>query len=123
MQYFKYTFCIFLFFLVTNKSFSQRPLITDEQMVIEMVTNEMDAVFQSEDFLKKKNKKFTAINGKMVIDISVIQNGKVATFFKVESDIKNIDFINFMSNYILEHKFKFKLPKKQHYKIRYTVLF
>jgi hypothetical protein len=37
----------------------------------------------------------------MVIDISVVQNGKVATFFKVDSDIKNIDFINFMSSYIL----------------------
>ncbi|WP_091466345.1 hypothetical protein [Flavobacterium urocaniciphilum] len=112
-----------LFFLSCNEAFSQRPVLTDEEIVSETVTKEIDQVFQSDDFLKKKNKKFADVTGKMVIDISVIQSGKVATFFKVESDIKNIDFIDFMSEYILEHKFKFKLQKKQRYKIRYSVTF
>ena len=88
-----------------------------------MVSKEINQVFQSDDFTKKKNKKYADVSGTMVIDITVIQNGKVATFFKVESDIKNIDFINFMSEYILEHKFKFKLQKQQRYKIRYSVTF
>ena len=36
---------------------------------------------------------------------------------------KDIDFINFMSDYILTHKFNFKLQKQQRYKIRYTTTF
>lgn len=123
MQNFKYTICVILFFLTSSTAFSQRPVLTDEDIVAETVTKEIDAVFQSEEFLKKKNKKYSDVNGKMIIDITVIQSGKVASFFKAQSDIKNIDFINFMSDYILNHKFKFKLQKKQRYKIRYTVTF
>ena len=102
---------------------SQRPVLTDEETVSEMVTNEMHEVFQSPDFIKKKNKKFSEVTGDMTIDITVIQSGKVATFFKVDSTIKDIDFINFMSEYILTHKFKFKLEKKKRYKIRYNISF
>ena len=123
MQIFTNPFCIVLFFLTSSYAFSQRPVLTDEEIVSEMVSKEINQVFQSDDFTKKKNKKYADVSGTMVIDITVIQNGKVATFFKVESDIKNIDFINFMSEYILEHKFKFKLQKQQRYKIRYSVTF
>lgn len=123
MQISKSSFCIILFFLTSFHAFSQRPVLTDEEIVSETVTKEIDEVYHSDDFIKKKNKKYADVAGKMVIDITVIQSGKVATFFKVESDIKNIDFIDFMSEYILEHKFKFKLQKKQRYKIRYIITF
>jgi hypothetical protein len=111
------------FFLVSNPVFSQKPVLTDEDAVTETVTKEIDEVFKAEDFLKKKNKKFKDVSGTMVVDIGVVQNGKVSSFFKVESDIKNIDFINFMSDYILDHKFQFKLQKQQRYKIRYSITF
>jgi len=116
---------LFVFYvLISSSVFAQKkPVLTDEEQVIEMVTTEMDETFKEDDFLKKKNKKFKDVSGTMVVDISVIQNGKVSTFFKVDSDIKNIDFINFMSEYILNHKFKFKLQKQQRYKIRYTATF
>lgn len=114
--------CIFLM-LFTQNALAQKPVLTDEEAVSETVTKEMDEVFQSEDFQKKKNKKYAEVKGTMVIDIGVVQNGKVSSFFKVDSDIKNIDFINFMSAYILDHKFKFKLQKQQRYKIRYTITF
>lgn len=102
---------------------AQKPVLTDEEVVSETVTKEIDEVFKSPEFLKKKSKKFSDVKGIMVIDIGVVQNGKVSTFFKVDSDIKNIDFINFMSSYILDHKFQFKLQKQQRYKIRYTITF
>jgi hypothetical protein len=102
---------------------AQKPVLTDEDAVTEMVTKEVNEVFQSQEFTKKKNKKFADVKGTMIVDIGVVQNGKVSSFFKVDSDIKNIDFINFMSNYILEHKFQFKLEKQQRYKIRYTITF
>ncbi|WP_333877642.1 hypothetical protein [Flavobacterium sp.] len=114
---------ITLFLAAGQTALAQRPVLTDEEQVAEMVTKEIDEVFQSEDFLKKKNKKYADVKGTMVIDIGVVQNGKVSTFFKVDSDVKNIDFINFMSSYILDHKFKFKLQKQQRYKIRYSVTF
>ena len=113
----------FFFFLISNPVFSQKPVLTDEDAVTETVTKEIDEVFKAEDFLKKKNKKFKDVSGTMVVDIGVVQNGKVSSFFKVESDIKNIDFINFMSDYILDHKFQFKLQKQQRYKIRYSITF
>lgn len=116
------TLVLFVLFSANNLS-AQRPVLTDEEQVSEMVTKEIDEVFHSGDFLKKKNKKFADVKGYMVIDVGVIQNGKVSTFFKVDSDIKNIDFINFMSDYILDHKFKFKLQKQQRYKIRYNATF
>ncbi|RXR22180.1 hypothetical protein [Flavobacterium stagni] len=109
--------------LITPALQAQKPVLTDEEQVAEMVTKEVDEVFHDEDFTKKKNKKFPNAKGTMVVDISVIQNGKVSTFFKVESDITDMDFISFMSKYILDHKFKFKLQKQQRYKIRYTITF
>ncbi len=116
--------CIICFLVLQSvASHAQRPVLTDEEIVTEEVTKEIDAMFKSEDFLKRKNKKFAAVSGTMIVDIGVVQNGKVSTFFKVDSEIKNIDFINFMSDYILDHKFKFKLQKQQRYKIRYTVTF
>jgi hypothetical protein len=109
--------------LFPTSTFSQKKVLTDEEEVTEMVTKEIDAEFQSENFLKKKNKKFKEVTGTVTIDVGVVQNGKVSTFFKVDSDIKNPDFINFMSEYILDHKFYFKLQKQQRYKIRYTITF
>ena len=117
-------YLLVFFSLISTSVFAQKkPVLTDEEQVTEMVTTEIDETFKDEDFLKKKNKKFKDVSGTMVVDISVIQNGKVSTFFKVDSEIKNIDFINFMSEYILNHKFKFKLQKQQRYKIRYTATF
>ena len=57
------------FFLVSNPAFSQKPVLTDEDAVTETVTKEIDEVFKSEDFLKKKNKKFKEVAGTMVVDI------------------------------------------------------
>lgn len=128
MNTFKTTLLFAFFILCTNtlfaqNVFTQRPVLTDEEEVSATVTKEIDEVFQSSDFTKRKNKKYADVKGTMVVDIGVVQNGKVSSFFKVDSDIKNIDFINFMSDYILQHKFQFKLQKQQRYKIRYTVTF
>ena len=116
------------FFLILIVAFSstiqaQRPVLTDEEQISEAVTKEVDELFQSQDFVKRKTKKFADTKGTMVIDIGVVQNGRVSSFFKVDSEIKNIDFIKFMSDYILNHKFQFKLQKQQRYKIRYTITF
>ena len=123
MRIIRLVFGLTFLLLISPAINAQKPVLTDEEVVAETVTKEIDEVFQSQEFTKKKNKKFADVKGTMVIDISVVQNGKVATFFKVDSDIKNIDFINFMSSYILDHKFQFKLQKQQRYKTRYTVTF
>lgn len=123
MHIIRLVFGLTFLLLISPAINAQKPVLTDEEVVAETVTKEIDEVFQSQEFTKKKNKKFADVKGTMVIDISVVQNGKVATFFKVDSDIKNIDFINFMSSYILDHKFQFKLQKQQRYKIRYTITF
>jgi hypothetical protein len=123
MRIFKPLFVFTIFLLCTNTAFAQRPVLTDEEEVSATVTREIDEVFKSEDFNKRKNKKYSDVKGTMVIDIGIVQNGKVSSFFKVDSDIKDIDFINFMSDYILQHKFQFKLQKQQRYKIRYTAIF
>ena len=117
-----YSILVFLCCFISNVT-AQRPVLTDEEQITEVVTKEVNELFQSEAFLKKKNKKYAEVKGAMTIDIGVVQNGKVSSFFKVDSEIKDIDFINFMSDYILNHKFQFKLQKQQRYKIRYTVIF
>ena len=120
----KSTYIILLFLIgFTSNLHAQRPVLTDEEQITETVTKEIDAMFHAPDFIKKKDKKFVDVHGTMVVDIGVVQNGKVSSFFKVDSEIKNIDFINFMSDYILNHKFQFKLQKQQRYKIRYTITF
>lgn len=123
MQIIKLVFGLTFLLLISPVIQAQRPVLTDEEVVSETVTKEIDEVFHSDEFTKKKNKKYSDVKGTMVIDIGVVQNGKVSSFFKVDSDIKNIDFINFMSDYILDHKFKFKLQKQQRYKIRYSITF
>jgi hypothetical protein len=110
-------------FLFSTPSFSQKKVLTDEEEVAEMVTKEMDELFQSKDFLKQKDKKFKDVKGTIVSDIGVIQSGKVSTLFKVDSDINNPMFTNFLSDYILDHKFYFKLQKQQRYKVRYSITF
>ena len=114
---------LLLVLLTSLTAFSQRPTLSDQQAISQAVIAEVDELFASEDFNKKKNRKFPNVSGTMTVDIGVVQNGRVSTFFKAESDITNIDFIDFMSQYILDHKFRFKLPKKQRYKIRHTLKF
>ena len=92
-----YSILIFLCCFVSNVS-AQRPILTDEEQITEVVTKEVNEIFRSEEFLKKKNKKYAEVKGAMTIDIGVVQNGKVSSFFKVDSEIKNIDFINFIQS-------------------------
>ena len=114
---------VFSLFLLSFPSFAQKPVLTDEEIVAERVTKEMDELFKSKDFLKQKDKKFSAVTGTIVADIGIIQSGKVSTLFKVDSDINNPSFANFLSDYIIDHKFNFKLQKQQRYKVRYTITF
>ncbi len=123
MKKIKYLLLLILFSLMSLNANAQRPILTDEEQITEIVTNEVNQLFQSKDFIKIKSKKFADVKGTMTIDIGIVQNGKVSTFFKVDSDINNANFTNFMSDYILDHKFQFKLQKQQRYKIRYTITF
>lgn len=123
MQIIRLVFGLTFLLLISPVVNAQRPVLTDEEVVSETVIKEIDEVFQSSDFTRKKTKKYADVKGTMVVDVGVVQNGKVSSFFKVDSDIKNIDFINFMSDYILNHKFQFKLQKQQRYKIRYSITF
>ncbi len=111
-----------LCFLLSISSFAQKRItLTEEEQVQEAVTKEVDELIKSKDFLKKKGKKFAAVKGYIIVDISIVQNGKLSSFFKVDSDIKDIDFIEYLSEIVLDHKFEFKLPKQQRYKIRQTI--
>jgi len=117
-----FIFCFAVAPFFSSTVFAQkRQILTEEEQVQEAVTKEVEALFKSPDFLKKKNKKFAAVKGYIVVDIAVVQNGKLSSFFKVDSDIKDIDFIEYISNTVLDHKFDFKLPKQQRYKIRQTI--
>lgn len=122
MNSLKFILCLVVA-LTSHQAFSQRPVHTDDEIIAETVINEVDELFHSPDFIKKKNKKFADVKGTMTVDIGIVHSGKVSTFYKVETDITNIDFINFMSDYILEHKFRFKLQKQQRHKIRHTLTF
>jgi hypothetical protein len=111
-----------LCFLININSFAQkRVTLTEEEHVQEAVTNEVQGLVNSKEFLKKKQKKFASVKGYVIVDIAVVQNGKLSSFFKVDSDIKDIDFLEYLSDTILSHKFEFKLPKQQRYKIRQTI--
>ena len=123
MKKIKYFLALVIFALLSLNANAQRPVLTDEEQITETVTNEINELFQSKDFIKTKAKKYADVQGTMTVDVGIIQNGKVSTFFKVDSEIKNINFINFMSDYILDHKFKFKLQKQQRYKVRYSITF
>ncbi len=106
----------------SNHTYAQkRPVLTEEEQVQEAVTIEIEGLFKSPDFLKKKNKKFSAVKGYIVVDMAIVQNGKVSSFFKVDSDIKNIDFMEYLADIVLKEKFAFKLPKQQRYKVRQTI--
>ena len=119
----KHLILILILGLLSFNANAQRPVLTDEEQITEVVTTEIKELFQSKDFLKTKAKKYADVKGAMTVDVGIVQNGKVSTFFKVDSEIKNIDFINFMSDYILSHKFQFKLQKQQRYKVRYSITF
>ena len=79
-----YPILIFLCCLSSTVN-AQRLVLTDEEQISETVTKEVDAMFQAVDFTKKKTKKFADVHGTMIVDIGVVQNGKVSSFFKVDS--------------------------------------
>lgn len=114
--------CFLISIAFSFKSLAQkRPVLSDEEQVQEAVTREVDELIKSSEFLKKKNKKYKEVKGYIIVDIAVVQNGKLSSFFKVDTDIKNIDFIEYVSDLLLKQKFEFKLPKQQRYKIRQTL--
>lgn len=113
--------CLLVHISIAIQVQAQRPVLTEEEQVQEAVSNEVAELFKSAEFLKKKNKKFAAVKGYIVVDIAVVQNGKLSSFFKVDSDIRNIDFIEYIADLVLKQKFDFKLPKQQRYKIRQTI--
>ena len=112
---------LFTVFFSINVQAQKRPVLTEEEQVQEAVTLEIEKLFKSEDFLKKKNKKFSTVKGYIVVDMAIVQNGKVSSFFKVDSDIKDIDFIEYLTDLVMKEKFAFKLPKQQRYKVRQTI--
>lgn len=116
-------FLIALLFLQLPVQAQKRQLLTSDEEVQEAVSTEVSALFSSEKFLKLKNKKFPDVKGFIVYDLSIVGNGKVSTCFKVDSDIKNPLFINFISSYLIDEKFFFKLEKQQRYKVRYRAEF
>ena len=112
---------LFLLFCVNTQA--QRPILNDRNLVTSAAVAEIDALLQSTDFITKKNKYFAAMNGAITFDVTLLHTGKVVTFFTVTSDLNHNDFINFVSDFILDHKFSFKLPKNHRHKIRHTVTF
>ncbi|RZK39938.1 MAG: hypothetical protein EOO90_16875 [Pedobacter sp.] len=112
---------VFFYLTLSNPAQAQRPVLTEEEHVQEAVSKEVDQLIKSSDFLKKKNKKFSGVKGYIVVDIAVVQNGKLSSFFKVDSDIKDIDFIEYVADLLLKQKFEFKLPKQHRYKVRQTL--
>ncbi|WP_298148241.1 hypothetical protein [Flavobacterium sp.] len=118
---------IYLFFAISLLQLpiqaQNRKLLTSEEEVQEAVSAEVSDLFSSEKFMKLKNKKFPEVKGYIVYDLSIVGNGKVSTCFKVDSDIKNPLFINFISSYLIDQKFFFKLQKQQRYKVRYRAEF
>ncbi|SFH13529.1 hypothetical protein SAMN04489864_105281 [Pedobacter insulae] len=123
LSFLKFVLLTFGFcFLVSMTSFAQkRVTLTEEEQVQEAVTKEIEALVKDKNFVKKMRKKFSTVRGYIIVDIAVVQNGKLSSFFKVDSDIKDIDFIEYLSDTVLSHKFEFKLPKQQRYKIRQTI--
>lgn len=101
----------------------QKRSLENETEVAAQVKQELDAFFSSPNFLNYKDKKYPDVKGSFVVEVSVSDNGKVVTFFKVSSEIQSADFLNDISNSILHHRFNFRLPKKQRQKVRYTYTF
>lgn len=115
---------VFILLLASETAFAQKKqVLSDEELVAEAVSLEVAELLKSPAFLKKKAKKFEHVKGYVVVDIAVVQQGKLSSFFKVDSDIKDIDFFEFLADTMLAQKFNFKLPKQQRYKIRQTLEF
>ena len=68
-------------FFLNQAQAQKRPVLDEEEQVHEAVTQEIEAMFKTPDFLKKKNKKFSAVKGYIVVDIAIVQNGKVCILY------------------------------------------
>ena len=111
-------FIIFMF--SSNLIYSQKPVLQSETEVSEVVNTELNILFSSKDFLKEKIKKFNSATGSVTFDLGILDNGKINTYFKVEDTLNNPMFVNFISSYIMQHQFYFKLEKKKKFKVRFT---
>jgi uncharacterized protein YbcC (UPF0753/DUF2309 family) len=92
-----------LFIFSSQSLFAQkRPVLTEEEQVQEAVTKEVEELFKSPDFLKKKNKKFSTVKGYIVTDIAVVQNGLKTliswSFYRIRFSTTNLHLSYLSSN-------------------------
>ncbi len=113
---------ILLFFIsgITNL-LAQKPQLQTKEEVEAAVEKEMSAFVKTPTFQNEIRKKFPKMNGEVTVDLGIDDKGKVNSFFKVESTIMQIDFMEFLSNKLLDHNFNFKLEKNKRFKIRQII--
>ena len=113
---------ILLFFIsgITNL-LAQKPQLQTKEEVEAAVEKEMSDFVKTPTFQNAIRKKFPKINGEVTVDLGIDDKGKVNSFFKVESTIMQIDFMEFLSDKLIDHNFNFKLEKNKRFKIRQII--
>lgn len=104
------------------KNHTFNSLNTDDDMVIESASNQIDSLIKMEDF--KKTSANLKLSGIYSYDITLIKKGQVLTVFSVSDEATDIKSYNFLLNYLKTLKFEnIKIEKDKRIKFKYDFNF
>lgn len=109
----------FLLFVLPLALLSQKALISDPELIVERVTNDLNEHQETDEWKKYIEK--NPISGQFAFDFTIYNKGEVIAIRALgRSTDATIPDQNKLKDYIKQFKFDFKVPKGKRYKVTYT---
>lgn len=105
-----------LTFWVHCSAFAQKVVLNNQVDLDKIIQNELVSLTINKSFKHKVNRDFAGILGYVIVDIMINRKGKVTSIFTKETNLTNIDFLEFLNDKILEHNFNLVLAKGENIK-------
>lgn len=119
----KLTLIMLLSMLFGGVHAQKKVLIEDYQKVIEAAKAEFDEAMKAPEGALYLFAEKHQIKGTFVLSITIHEKGKVVTVFVKKNEGGSIPSQNTLKDYLMKHRFNFKMPKGNDYKFDHTFQF
>ncbi|MGE4542370.1 MAG: hypothetical protein AB7D35_14010 [Bacteroidales bacterium] len=119
----KLTLIMLLSLLISGVYAQKKVLIEDYQKVIEAAKAEFDEAMKAPEGALYLFAEKHQIKGTFVLSITIHEKGKVVTVFVKKNEGGSIPSQNTLKDYLMKHRFNFKMPKGNDYKFDHTFQF
>lgn len=118
----KRTIALIALLAISTIAWAQKPLLESQEEVQEFMNQALAQLSQDEKFLKDVDK--AGISGEYTVRMTMRDKGKVQSVRALSrGENATIPGQNYLLSLLRDQKFKFKVPKGNHYDIDYTFRF